>query len=57
MLALFFALFTGHNTEPVVTPEALIITPDFDAIWVPEGVTGPIVAAPLDERAFEAAGE
>jgi len=57
MLALFFALFTGHNTEPVVTPEALIITPDFDAIWVPEGVTGPIVAAPLDERAFEASGE
>ena len=57
MLALFFALFAGRTPEAVVTPEALIITPDFDAIWVPEGVTGPIVAAPLDERAFEASGE
>jgi len=57
MLALFFALFVGRTPEAVVTPEALIITPDFDAIWVPAGVTGPIVAAPLDERAFEASGE
>ena len=57
MLALFLALFSGHDIQPVVTPEALILTPDFDAVWVPEGETGPIVAAAFTERAFEASGE
>jgi hypothetical protein len=57
MLALFLALFAGHHPEPVVTPESIILTPDFDAVWVPEGVTGPIVAAPFTTQVFEASGE
>lgn len=46
------SLFGNHNPEPVVTPEALIITPDFDAVFIPEGFEGPVVALPLDVEVF-----
>jgi hypothetical protein len=57
MIALLLALFITPTHEAQVVPETLITTPDFDAVWVPEGVTGPIVAAAFSERAFETSGE
>lgn len=57
MIAILIALFAHHDPAPVVVPEGLIITaPTFEAIWVPEGVVGPIVAAPFDAEAFEVNG-
>ena len=57
MIALLLALFTTpvHNAQ--VVPEALILTPGLEAVWVPEGVTGPIVAAPFEAEVFEVTGE
>jgi hypothetical protein len=57
MIALLLALFTHPAPEAVVTPEAMVITPGFDAVWVPEGVSGPIVAAPFTAEVFEVSGE
>ena len=57
MIALFLALFAHHAPEAVVIPEAIIITPGFDAVWVPEGVTGPFVAGPFEAEVFEVNGE
>ena len=56
MLALILALFVNRTPEAVVVPESVIITPDFEAVWVPEGTVGPIVAAPFDEIVFEVTG-
>lgn len=43
-----------HHHKAVVVPEGMIVTQGqgFEAIWVPEGMEGPVVALPLDERAF-----
>jgi len=30
----------------------VVIAADFDAVWVPEGSVGPIVAAPFDQQIF-----
>lgn len=57
MIALFLALFAHRTPEANVVPEGLILTPDFDAVWVPEGVTGPIVAGPFEGQVFEVTGE
>jgi hypothetical protein len=54
MIALLSFLF---HRQPVVTPEVIILTPGFEAVWVPDGVTGPIVAAPFDAEVFEVNGE
>ena len=56
MLALILALFVNRTPEAVVVPESVIITPDFEAVWVPEGTVGPIVAAPFDAQIFEVTG-
>lgn len=56
MLALFLALFHHHDPVPTVVPEALVLTPGFEAVWVPDGVTGPIVAAPFTAEVFEVTG-
>ena len=57
MITLLLALFIHHTPTPVVVPEAIIITPGFDAVYVPEGVTGPIVAGPFEAEVFEVNGE
>ena len=52
MFAINLIKHPHHMPEAQVTPEAIIITQDFDVIWVPEGVTGPVVALPIDEKVF-----
>jgi hypothetical protein len=56
MIALLLSLLIVHPRPAQVTPESVIITPDFEAIWVPEGETGPIVAAPFTAEVFEVTG-
>lgn len=55
MIALFLALFTSLTVQD--PPAAQVQTGDPEAIWVPAGTVGPIVAVPLDEIVFEAIGE
>jgi hypothetical protein len=45
-------LIKHPHHEPKVVPEALIITSDFDAVFVPEGFEGPVVAIPADGEVF-----
>jgi hypothetical protein len=40
-----------HN-EPKVVPECMIITADFDAVFIPEGFEGPVVARPAEGEVF-----
>jgi hypothetical protein len=56
MIALLLSLLNVHPHPAQVTPESVIITPDFDAVWVPDGMTGPIVAAPFEAEVFEVTG-
>jgi hypothetical protein len=48
----FFTFVIALFSSPVETPTANVVCSDFDAVWVPEGVTGFIVAAPFDEQVF-----
>lgn len=49
LISLIIALFSvpAQSIDVVV-----VTTTDFEAIWVPEGVNGPIVAAPFDQQIF-----
>jgi hypothetical protein len=49
MLSLLIALLTIPPGRGFVAP----VSSDFDAVWVPAGVTGPIVAGPWDGAVFE----
>ena len=49
MLSILIALLFNSPGRGVVVP----VSSDFDAVWVPPGVTGPIVAGPWDGAAFE----
>lgn len=51
-ILIVFGLMHPHHTA-TVAPESVIITPDFEAVWVPEGMTGPIVAIPEDVEVFQ----
>lgn len=44
MLALFLSLFSAHIDLPAA--EVTLDPTGFDAVWVPPGTTGPIVAMP-----------
>jgi len=48
----FFTFVIALFSSPVNPPTASVVCSDFDAVWVPEGVTGFIVAAPFDEQVF-----
>jgi hypothetical protein len=56
---MFNILLTFLFSIPVGIPraEVEVVTSEFDAVWVPAGTTGPIVAVPLDEVVFEVRGE
>ena len=54
MIALFLSLFTSFTSADL--PMAQVQTGDPEAIWVPAGTVGPIVAVPFDEIVFEVTG-
>jgi hypothetical protein len=54
MIALFLSLFTSFTQADLPDAQVQVGTPE--AVFVPAGWTGPVVAAPFDEPAFEAVG-
>lgn len=52
MFSLILSLITSLNTEPVLAGEVEILDFEAEAIYVPDGWEGPIVALPLDEVVF-----
>jgi len=55
MIALILAFLTSF--APLETPVGRVEAGVPEAFFVPAGWTGPIVAAPFDEPAFEVNGE
>ena len=55
MIALILALIS--TTSQVQVPSAQVEVGSPEAIFVPAGYTGPIIAAPFDEPVFEVTGE
>ena len=53
-LSLFLSLFTSFTSADL--PIVQVQTGEPEAIWVPAGSIGPLVAAPFDESAFEVIG-
>jgi hypothetical protein len=51
---MFIKLFLLLHTR-VVMPDSQVevLTSEIEAVWVPEGLTGPIVAIPLSENCFQ----
>ena len=49
MLSVLIALLFNPPGRGLVVP----VSSDFDAVWVPAGTTGPIVAGPWDGAVFE----
>ncbi len=54
MIALILALFA--STTDVEPPAAQVQVGPPEAVFVPAGWTGPVVAAPFDEVVFEVTG-
>jgi len=54
MIALILALFA--STTSVELPNAQVQVGQPEAVFVPAGWTGPVVAAPFDEVVFEVTG-
>jgi hypothetical protein len=54
MIALILALFA--STTSVELPNAQVQVGQPEAVFVPAGWTGPIVAVPFDEIVFEVSG-
>jgi hypothetical protein len=50
-------LLTLLLSTPLNIPQAKITVGTPEAVFVPAGWTGPVVAAPFDETAFEVNGE
>ena len=48
----FIAFIVALFSTPVETPVGTVVCADFDAVWVPEGDHGFIVAAPFDMQVF-----
>jgi hypothetical protein len=55
MIALILALLTSFAT--LETPVGRVEAGSPEAVFVPAGWSGPVVAAPFDEPAFEVNGE
>ena len=51
MLIKLFLLF--HTLVVIPDPQVEVLTSEIEAVWVPEGLTGPIVAIPLNESCFQ----
>ena len=51
MLIKLFMLF--HTKVAVPESRVEVPTSEIEAIWIPEGMTGPIVALPLSETCFQ----
>jgi hypothetical protein len=49
---LFLVLFKLLNTQVVLEPIVVVPEAEIEAVFVPAGYTGPIVAAPFGEAAF-----
>jgi len=54
MITLLLALLLS---TPLNIPQAKVTVGTPEAVFVPAGWTGPVVAAPFDEPAFEVTGE
>ena len=54
MIALILALFA--STTSIDLPAAQVEVGQHEAIFVPAGWTGPVVAVPFDEIVFEVTG-
>lgn len=54
MIALILALFTSFTSADL--PDAQVQVGPPEAVFVPAGWSGPVVAAPFDEPAFEVTG-
>jgi hypothetical protein len=54
MIALILALFTSFTSADL--PNAQVQVGQPEAVFVPAGWTGPIVAVPFDEIVFEVSG-
>ena len=52
MIALILALITQFNSIPVPSAQVEVVEAEIEAVFVPAGYEGPIVAAPLDEASF-----
>ena len=52
MIALILTLITQLNSIPVPTAQVEVPEAEVEAVFVPAGHVGPIVAAPLDEAVF-----
>ena len=52
MFSLILSLITSLNTQPVALGQVEILVVEAEAIYVPDGWEGPIVALPLDEVVF-----
>ncbi len=52
MIALILTLITQLNSIPVPTAQVEVEAAEVEAVFVPAGYEGPIVAAPLDEVVF-----
>lgn len=48
----FVAFIIALFQTPAEPPVASVVCADFDAVWVPDGVQGFIVAAPFDVQVF-----
>jgi chemotaxis protein CheY-P-specific phosphatase CheC len=51
MLIKLFLLF--HTQVAIPVPQVEVVSSEIEAVWVPEGLTGPIVAIPLSENCFQ----
>jgi hypothetical protein len=52
MIALILTLITQFNSIAVRPAQVEVVEAEIEAVFVPAGYEGPIVAAPLDEAAF-----
>ena len=52
MITLLLALITQFNSITVRPAQVEVVEAEIEAVFVPAGYEGPIVAAPLDEVAF-----
>jgi len=51
MLIKLFLLL--HTRVVIPEPHVEVVASEIEAFWVPEGMTGPIVAIPLSENCFQ----
>jgi hypothetical protein len=51
MLIKLFLLL--HTRVVIPDPKVEVVSSEIEAVWVPDGLTGPIVAIPLSETCFQ----